>query len=77
MSGAVIIGAARTAIGSFRGSLSGVPAATLGAVAIRGALRKSKVDAASVDEVIFGHVLQVCASTEHFACQRACIIMTD
>jgi hypothetical protein len=34
--GVVIVGAARTAIGSFGGALSSVPAPTLGAAAIKG-----------------------------------------
>ena len=54
---AVIIGAARTAIGSFGGALAKTSAATLGAAAIAGALERAKVDKSKVDEVIMGHVL--------------------
>jgi acetyl-CoA C-acetyltransferase len=54
----VIVGAARTPIGSFLGSLSSLPAPRLGAVAIRAALARSGVDASEVDEVVMGHVLQ-------------------
>jgi acetyl-CoA C-acetyltransferase len=54
----VIVGAARTPIGSFLGSLASVPATRLGAVAIREALRRSGVEPGAVDEVIMGNVLQ-------------------
>ena len=54
---AVIVGAARTPIGSFNGALSSVPAPKLGAVAIKGALERSGVAADAVDEVIMGCVL--------------------
>ncbi len=54
----VIVGAARTPIGSFLGSLSSIPAPQLGAVAIRAALARAGVQPASVDEVVMGNVLQ-------------------
>lgn len=54
----VIVSAVRTPIGSFLGELSTVPAPKLGATAIKGALEKIKLDPDSVDEVIFGHVVQ-------------------
>jgi acetyl-CoA C-acetyltransferase len=47
----VIVSAARTAIGGFGGTLSGIPAAELGAVAIRAAVERAAIDPASVDEV--------------------------
>jgi acetyl-CoA C-acetyltransferase len=53
----VIVGAKRTAIGSFLGQFTGVPAPKLGAVAIRAALEQSGVAPADVDEVIMGCVL--------------------
>jgi acetyl-CoA C-acetyltransferase len=53
----VIVGAARTPIGSFLGSLAAVPAPRLGAVAIRAALQRAGLDPASVDEVVMGNVL--------------------
>lgn len=53
----VIVGAARTAVGSFNGSLSSQPAHKLGEVAIRAALERAKVDPADVNEVIMGQVL--------------------
>ena len=53
----VIVSAARTPVGSFNGTLSSVPAHTLGEVAIRAALERAHVAAADVDEVIMGQVL--------------------
>ncbi len=49
-----IIGACRTAIGSFGGSLSGVPAAELGSVVIKEALNRANVKPEQVDEVLMG-----------------------
>ena len=54
----VIVSAVRTAMGSFGGSLSTVPATHLGAAAIRGALAKINLDPNSVEEVLMGNVLQ-------------------
>lgn len=54
----VIVSAVRTPIGSFGGSLSSVPATTLGGVAIKGALEKVSLSADKVDEVYMGNVLQ-------------------
>ncbi len=54
---AVIVGALRTAIGSFGGALADIPAHELGAQVIRGLIQKLGLDPASVDEVIMGQVL--------------------
>jgi acetyl-CoA C-acetyltransferase len=54
----VIVGAARTPIGKFLGGLSSLSAPELGAAAIREALKRSRVPAEDVQEVIMGHVLQ-------------------
>ena len=54
----VIVSAVRTAMGSFLGSLSSIPATTLGATAIKGALDKISLDPTLVDEVYMGNVLQ-------------------
>ncbi len=54
----VIISYARTPIGSFNGTLSGIPAPKLGAIAITGALKRINLDPALVDEVYMGNVLQ-------------------
>ncbi|RZA07783.1 MAG: acetyl-CoA C-acetyltransferase [Proteobacteria bacterium] len=53
----VIVAAARTAIGSFLGGLSSIPATQLGAIAIKGAMEKAKLDPAKVEQVIMGNVL--------------------
>ena len=53
----VIVGAKRTAIGNFQGSLSSVPAPELGAVAIKAALNEAKVSFDAVEEIVFGCVL--------------------
>lgn len=54
----VIISACRTPIGRFLGGLSSFSAPQLGAIAVREAVRRAGVDAASIDEVVMGHVLQ-------------------
>lgn len=53
----VILGAARTPIGSFMGSLAAIPAPRLGALAIAEALRRAKVEPGRVDEVLMGNVV--------------------
>lgn len=52
-----IVSAARTPIGSFLGSLRGVPAVELAAVAIRGALGRTRLPADAVRECVLGNVL--------------------
>ena len=54
----VIVGAVRTAIGTFGGSLKDVPAVTLGSIVIKSVLEKSNLKPELVDEVIMGCVLQ-------------------
>ena len=54
----VIVSAVRTPIGSFMGGLSSISAAKLGAIAIKGALDKVKLDGKLVDEVYMGNVVQ-------------------
>jgi len=58
MSDIVIVSAVRTAVGSFNGALSALPAHELGKVAIAAAIERAGVAAADVDEVIMGQVLQ-------------------
>ncbi|HJD97483.1 acetyl-CoA C-acetyltransferase [Mailhella massiliensis] len=58
MNEAVIISAARTAIGKFGGALSSVPAVELGSIVIREAIHRAGISADVVDEVIMGNVLQ-------------------
>jgi acetyl-CoA C-acetyltransferase len=57
MTDVVIVGAARTPVGAFNGALSSVPASYLGQVAIAEALKRAKVDAKEVTEVILGQIL--------------------
>ena len=54
----VIVGAKRTAIGSYGGSLKNVPAKELGAIAIKGAIDQAGIKPEDVEEVIMGDVLQ-------------------
>jgi acetyl-CoA C-acetyltransferase len=54
----VIVGAARTPVGSFLGGLASLTAPQLGAVAIKAALERSGVAPSAVDEVWMGNVLQ-------------------
>ncbi len=53
----VIVAAARTAVGSFNGSLAGISAADLGAIVIRDLLKKTNLAPEAIDEVILGQVL--------------------
>ncbi len=57
MKEAVITGAARTAVGSFMGSLGDIPAPKLGAVAISEAVSRSAIKKEEVEQVIMGCVL--------------------
>ncbi len=52
-----ILGGARTAVGSFMGTLSQVPAPKLGGTAIEGAIAKSGIDKNKIDEVFMGNVI--------------------
>jgi acetyl-CoA C-acetyltransferase len=54
----VIASAGRTAVGSFNGSFANTPAHELGIAVINGVLSRAGVDAAEVNEVILGQVLQ-------------------
>jgi len=55
---AVILSAARTAIGKFQGALSGVAATKLGAIAVQAAVERAKIDPQEIEEVIMGNVVQ-------------------
>ena len=57
MTDVVIVGAARTPIGAFSGTLANTPAHDLGTVAIKAALERAGVEGDAVDEVILGQVL--------------------
>ena len=58
MSDIVILGGARTPIGSFLGTLSTIPAPKLGSIAIKCALENSRVQPDQIQQVIMGNVLQ-------------------
>lgn len=53
----VIVGAVRTAVGNFGGSLSNLPAHILGATVISDLIKRAGIKPEQVDEVIFGQVL--------------------
>jgi acetyl-CoA C-acetyltransferase len=57
MTDIVIVSAARTAVGKFGGSLAKTPATELGALVIREAIARAKLDPAQIGEVIMGQVL--------------------
>ena len=58
MKDVVIVGAARTAIGSYGGSLKGVSARELGKIVIKEAIKRAGIQPEQVEEVIMGDVLQ-------------------
>lgn len=68
--GVVLAGAVRTPIGKFGGALAQTPAAELGAVVIRAALKRAGVRPEQVDEVLLGCVLQA-AQGQNIARQAA------
>ena len=55
---AVLVSAARTPIGKFLGGLSALSAADLGGLAIKEAVKRAGINAADIEEVIMGHVVQ-------------------
>lgn len=57
MQDAVIVAGLRTAVGSFGGTLSQIPAPELGARVIAALLEKTGIDPGAIDEVILGQVL--------------------
>lgn len=54
----VIVSALRSAVGSFGGNFKNIPAPELGAEVIKAVLEETDLDPATIDEVIFGNVLQ-------------------
>ena len=57
MTNVVIVSAARTAVGSFSGTLADTPAHELGAAVIEAVVSRAEIEKADVDEVILGQVL--------------------
>src|SRR5579871_5802258 len=54
----VVLGMARTPFGKLGGALAPLTATTLGAVALTGAVERSKIDPSEIEHVTFGEVLQ-------------------
>jgi acetyl-CoA C-acetyltransferase len=54
----VIVGAARTAIGTFGGSLKDFTGADLATIAVKAAFERAGVDAASAQQIVLGNVIQ-------------------
>jgi acetyl-CoA C-acetyltransferase len=64
---AVILGAARTPIGKYGGTLKDIPPTDLGAIAVREAIRRAGIDAKDVDQVVFGNVIHTESKDMYFA----------
>ncbi len=54
----VVVGAARTAIGTFGGSLKDIPASDLATIAIKAAIERAGIDAAAAQQIVLGNVIQ-------------------
>ena len=70
-----IVGAARTPIGDFLGSLGSLSPVDLGVIALKGALKKAGVGAGLIEEVVGGHCNQSSApgnSARHVALRSDC-----
>ncbi|MBI3740615.1 MAG: acetyl-CoA C-acyltransferase, partial [Chloroflexi bacterium] len=52
-----IVSGARTPIGKFQGALAQIPATELGAIVVREAVARARIDAARVEEVFLGNVI--------------------
>ena len=63
----VIASAARTAIGDFGKSLSGVPTTELGTTAARAAIERAGIDPERVDQVVFGNVIHTAPEDMYMA----------
>ncbi|MFN3641583.1 MAG: beta-ketothiolase BktB [Gemmobacter sp.] len=57
MTDIVILSAARTAIGTFGGTLAGTPPTALGAITARAAIERAGIEPARIGHVVFGHVI--------------------
>ncbi len=63
----VFLAGARTGFGTFGGTLKDLSATDLGAIAARAAIARSGVEAAAIDHVVFGNVLQTSADAIYLA----------
>jgi acetyl-CoA C-acetyltransferase len=72
---AVIVGAVRTPIGKFNGSLTPLSAPELGSLVIQETIRRAGIDAGAVEEVIMGNALQagLGQNPARQAAMRACV----
>ena len=57
MTDIVILGGARTAIGTFGGALSGLPPIETGTIAAKAAMARAGVEGGQIGHVVFGHVI--------------------
>ncbi|MGA1612456.1 MAG: acetyl-CoA C-acyltransferase, partial [Lutimaribacter sp.] len=57
MTDIVILGGARTAIGTFGGALSGLPPIETGTIAAKEAMARAGVEGGQIGHVVFGHVI--------------------
>ncbi len=53
----VILSGVRTAIGDYGGSLKGIPNTELAAMVVKEALNRAQIDAADIEQVVFGNVI--------------------
>ena len=67
LSDVVILAGARTAIGSFGGSLAALSPAQLGTAVAKAAISRSGVVAADVDHAVFGHIITTAAEDAYLA----------
>ncbi len=63
----VVVGAARTAIGSYGGALKDIPPTVLAAHVVREAVRRAGVEPAEIGHVVFGHVIHTEARDMYLA----------
>ena len=67
LSDVVILAGARTAIGSFGGSLAGLSPAQLGTAAAKAAIQSAGVAATDIDHAVFGHIITTSAEDAYLA----------
>ena len=67
MNDVVITAAARTAIGSYGGSLKDIPPTELGATAAQAAIERAAIDPEQVDQVVFGNVIHTAPEDMYMA----------
>ena len=70
-----VVNCCRTAIGSFGGSLKNTPAAEMGAIVVKEALKRANVAPENVDELMFGCILTAAQgqNVARYPLLRACL----